>query len=91
MWHVAWTGAAAAGQVLEVPAALARRQGLLDGAMVSVRALPDTPVAASVSAEPDSTDDWEQLELNADFVEEQLLNQARPARLPHNMRGQARP
>ena len=77
VWHVAWAGAAAAGQALEVPAALARRQGLAEGMLVSVRALPDTPAAQSVCVEPDSTDDWEQLELNAGYVEEQLLNQAR--------------
>ena len=81
MWHVAWAGAAATGQALEVPAALARRQGLAEGSMVSVRALPDTPAAQGVCVEPDSTDDWEQLELNAGYVEEQLLNQAR-----HSMR-----
>lgn len=77
MWHVAWAGAAATGQALEVPAALARRQGLAEGSMVSVRALPDTPAAQGVCVEPDSIDDWEQLELNAGYVEEQLLNQAR--------------
>lgn len=77
VWHVAWAGAAASGQALEVPAALARRQGLAEGARVSVRALPDTPAAQAVCVEPDSTDDWEQLELNAGYIEEQLLNQAR--------------
>ncbi|KAK9837165.1 hypothetical protein WJX81_007626 [Elliptochloris bilobata] len=75
VWHVAWAGAAAVGQALEVPAALARRQSLTEGMLVSVRALPDTPAAQSVCVEPDSTDDWEQLELNAGYVEEQLLNQ----------------
>ena len=79
VWHVAWAGAAASGQALEVPAALARRQGLAEGARVSVRALPDTPAAQAVCVEPDSTDDWEQLELNAGYIEEQLLNQARAA------------
>ena len=79
MWHVAWGGAVASGQALEVPAALARRQGLTEGARVSVRALPDTPAAQAVCVEPDSIDDWEQLELNAGYIEEQLLNQARAA------------
>lgn len=77
VWHVAWAGAAATGQALEVPAALARRNGLAEGALVSVRAVPDTPAAQAVCVEPDSTDDWEQLELNAGYIEEQLLNQAR--------------
>lgn len=73
--HVAWAGAAASSHALEIPAALARCVGLSDGALVALRALPEVPLATSVSVEPADADDWEQVELNAEYMEEQLLNQ----------------
>ncbi|BDA47966.1 probable peroxisome biogenesis factor 1 [Coccomyxa sp. Obi] len=73
--HVAWAGAAASSHALEMPAALARCLGLSDGALVALRALPEVPLASSVSVEPADADDWEQVELNAEYMEEQLLNQ----------------
>jgi peroxin-1 len=75
-WHVAWGGGAASSGCLEVPAALARCQGLAEGALVALRALPECPAAVSASVEPANSDDWEQVELNAGYMEEQLLNQA---------------
>lgn len=42
---------------------------------MAVRALPDVPAALSVTVEPSSPDDWELVEMNADHMEEQLLNQ----------------
>lgn len=75
-WYVAWSGAASTSKALEVPAALAACQGLSEGLLVRVHALPGTPVASRVSVEPASVNDWEQVELNAEFMEEQLLNQA---------------
>jgi SpoVK/Ycf46/Vps4 family AAA+-type ATPase len=59
-----------------MPAALAHSLGLPAGAPVTVVPLPDDlPPAASVTLEPASADDWEVVELNSDFIEEQLLNQ----------------
>ena len=73
--HIAWAGAAARSHALEVPAALAGCLGLSDGMLVSLQALPDVAFASSVSVEPANEDDWEQVELNADYMEEQILNQ----------------
>ena len=72
---MAWSGAASTSKALEVPAALASCQGLSEGMTVRVHALPGTPLASQVSVEPASPDDWEQAELNAEFMEEQLVNQ----------------
>ena len=72
---MAWSGAASTSKALEVPAALAACQGLSEGVLVRVNALPRTPIASRVSVEPASVNDWEQVELNAEFMEEQLLNQ----------------
>lgn len=72
---MAWSGAASTSKALEVPAALAACQGLSEGMTVRVHALPGTPLASQVSVEPASADDWEQAELNAEFMEEQLVNQ----------------
>lgn len=86
--HVAWAGAAASSHALEIPAALAHCLGLSDGALVGLRALPEVPLATSVSVEPANADDWEQVELNAEYMEEQLLNQVlrefHNAPLPHD-------
>ena len=75
LWHVAWAGGAASSGCIEVPSALARCQGLAEGALVSLRALPECPAAAGVTVEPANSDDWEQVELNAEYMEGQLLNQ----------------
>ena len=74
---MAWSGAVSTSKALEVPAAMAACQGLSEGRLVRMHALPNTPIASRVSVEPANVDDWEQVELNADFMEEQLLNQAR--------------
>ena len=72
---MAWSGASSTSNALEVPAALAACQGLSEGMLVRVHALQGTPIASRVSVEPANVDDWEQVELNAEFMEEQLLNQ----------------
>lgn len=38
-----------------------------------MRARAEVPVAETVAIEPASEDDWEMLELNAEFLEEHLL------------------
>ena len=70
LWHVAWAGGAASSGCIEVPTALAAAQGITDGMLVTLRALPECPLASSVSVEPASADDWEQVELNAEYMEE---------------------
>lgn len=44
-------------------------------AVVDLEAVPDVAVAASVTVEPASSDDWEVIERQADHMEEQILNQ----------------
>lgn len=58
-----------------MPAGLALALGLIEGSRVALRAVPDVPPALSVIVEPNSPDDWELVEMNADYMEEQLLNQ----------------
>ena len=72
---MAWSGAASTSKALEVPAALAACPGLSEGLTVRVHAQPGTPLASQVRVEPATADDWEQAELNAEFMEEQLVNQ----------------
>eukprot|EP00898_Chlorokybus_atmophyticus_P005332 jgi/Chlat1/57/ChrspC240389S00935 len=74
-WDVAWAGASSSGQHLEVPAALASCIGLEDSCPVRVKLRADVPAATSVGVEPASSDDWEILEVNAAYLEEQLLIQ----------------
>eukprot|EP00884_Botryococcus_braunii_P019130 jgi/Botrbrau1/5900/Bobra.0366s0078.1 len=91
--HVACAGGASRGDYLEVPAGLALALGLMEGSRVAVRALPNVPAALSVTVEPSSPDDWELVEMNADHMEEQLLNQVGVASvgepIPFWVRGQA--
>ncbi|KAL4452226.1 hypothetical protein ABPG75_007888 [Micractinium tetrahymenae] len=74
--YVAWDGASS-GQpgIVGLPAALARALGLADGTTVAVKQLAQAPPALSVTVEPASEDDWEVVEMNAGFLEEQLLTQ----------------
>lgn len=46
--------------------------------MVDLEAVPDLPVASSVTVEPADSDDWELVELHAHHMEEQILNQVWP-------------
>ncbi|GAQ77615.1 Peroxisome biogenesis factor 1 [Klebsormidium nitens] len=74
-WHVAWAGAASSGNELEVPSSLARCLGLTAGLKVGVRARRDVADGEMIMVEPADEDDWEILELNKDYIEEQLLSQ----------------
>lgn len=47
--------------------------GLENNTRVIVRARAEVAVADTVAIEPASEDDWEMLELNAEFLEEHLL------------------
>ena len=76
-WHVAWAGSSSRGQHLDVPTALASSLGIAQGITVAVKALPDVPQAIGVCVEPLNSDDWEVVEQNADYMEEQILNQVR--------------
>lgn len=43
--------------------------------MVDLEAVPTLPLATSIIVEPADADDWELVELHADHMEEQILNQ----------------
>lgn len=49
--------------------------GLSDRAVVRVTALSNLPKATMVTIEPDTEDDWEVLELNAEHAEQAILKQ----------------
>lgn len=48
---------------------------LPDGTVVQVRVLPNVPKATLVTVEPETEDDWEVLELNAELAEAAILSQ----------------
>jgi len=48
---------------------------LPDGTVVKVRVLPNVPKATLVTVEPETEDDWEVLELNAELAEAAILSQ----------------
>ena len=74
---VAWDGSAEAPHgCIGIPSALASCFQLKQGGTVEVRPKTDTPRGLAVTLEPATEDDWEIIELNAGFLEEQLLNQA---------------
>lgn len=43
--------------------------------VVDLEAVPTLPLATSIIVEPADADDWELVELHADHMEEQILNQ----------------
>lgn len=48
---------------------------LPDGTSVQVRVLTNVPKATLVTVEPETEDDWEVLELNAELAEAAILSQ----------------
>ncbi|KAK3258061.1 hypothetical protein CYMTET_32875 [Cymbomonas tetramitiformis] len=72
---IAWAGAASSGPHMEVPAAFAECINLLEGQRVNVRIQNKIPAATMVEVEPAGHDDWEMIELNAEYMESQMLNQ----------------
>lgn len=78
--YVAWGGACGAPGSIGIPAGVLSGLGLVEGRPVMVRPLWEVPHAASVTVEPASEDDWEVVELNAEYLEGQLLTQVGGAR-----------
>ena len=60
---------------MDVPVVLADCLGLEEGMLVSLRACPRVPDAASVTVEPLEPDDWEVASRHAYQIEECLLTQ----------------
>ncbi|KAL2623219.1 hypothetical protein R1flu_003424 [Riccia fluitans] len=72
---VAWNGAASTSPHIEVSESLAECLGLLNGTRVRVRARSDVAEAETVVVEPATEDDWEILELNAEYLEDHILSE----------------
>ncbi|KAL3690911.1 hypothetical protein R1sor_004562 [Riccia sorocarpa] len=72
---VAWNGAASTSPHIEVAESLAECLGLLSGTRVRVRARSDVAEAETVVVEPATEDDWEILELNAEYLEDHILSE----------------
>lgn len=91
--YVGWTGLASSSslaqwqnnskgdvlETLEIDPQFATSLGFPEGCTLEIGLLYDLPIAKTVSAEPISPDDWEILELHADYVEDNLLSQVRVA------------
>lgn len=77
VWYVAWSGSASSSfSAIEIAQQFAECLHLPDHTTVRVRAIPNLPKAKSVTIEPDTEDDWEVLELNAEHAEAAILKQA---------------
>eukprot|EP00894_Picocystis_sp_ML_P002086 jgi/Pico_ML_1/52603/g3284.t1 len=73
--YVSWSGAAATGECVELSHEMMTALGLEEGEKVQLRACRGVPKAKSLELEPAHADDWEVLESNQEYLEEQLLNQ----------------
>lgn len=82
---VGWGGTASAREELEVPAALAEAIGLRPPQLIRVRVV-ELPVAVSLTMEPETNEDWELAQREAQQLEDQILTQvlvaSRGQRLP---------
>lgn len=65
----------------KVSEALAECLGLVNGARFRVRARSDVAEAETIVVEPATEDDWEILELNAEYLEDHILSEVR-VRIP---------
>ncbi|KAI3671694.1 hypothetical protein L1987_87434 [Smallanthus sonchifolius] len=77
VWYVAWSGSASStASAIEIAQQYAECINLPDHTTVRIRAIPNVPKAKCVTIEPDTEDDWEVLELNAENAEAGILKQA---------------
>ena len=64
-------------ETLEFDTSFAQNLGLVEAQSVNVEAFEILTVAENITVQPNSVDDWEVLELNAGYLEQQFLNQYR--------------
>ncbi|KAJ0805322.1 putative AAA+ ATPase domain, ATPase, AAA-type, core, aspartate decarboxylase-like domain superfamily [Helianthus annuus] len=77
VWYVAWSGSASStSSEIQISQQFAECINLPDHTTVRIRAIPNIPKAKCVTIEPDTEDDWEVLELNAEHAEAAILKQA---------------
>lgn len=93
--YVGWTGMAASSslahfnrssaagdasrETFEIDPQFAEALGFKQGDTVEVGLIHDMSIAKTVEAEPVSIDDWEIVEIHAEYIESTLLNQVRVA------------
>ncbi|KAJ9054378.1 Peroxisome biosynthesis protein pex1 [Entomophthora muscae] len=79
--YVGWSGLVApstyGGEVIVIDRAYALASGLSETDRVAIKYTAQAPKAKSVELAPSTVEDWEVLQLNAGFLEEQFLNQCR--------------
>ncbi|KAI0227880.1 Peroxisome biosynthesis protein pex1 [Massospora cicadina] len=79
--YVGWSGlvapSAAGGEVIVIDRAYGLAVGLAETDLVTIKYAGHVPRAKSVELTPSKVEDWEVLQLNAGFLEEQFLNQCR--------------
>lgn len=86
--YVGWTGLASSPssarwksddglESIEIDPQLCSSLGFSEGEVLELGLVHNLPIASSVSTEPVSSDDWEILELHAQYVEDNLLSQVR--------------
>ncbi|MCD9558506.1 hypothetical protein HAX54_015903 [Datura stramonium] len=78
LWRVAWSGSASSNPfpyTIQIAQQYAECIGLSDRTVVQVKVLSNLPKATMVTIEPDTEDDWEVLELNAEHAEQAILKQ----------------
>ncbi|KAK2038376.1 ATPase [Colletotrichum somersetense] len=63
--------------LVELDATLAKTLGITDGQKITVSIHIDPPVAHTINIEPLTPEDWEMIELHAEFLETNLLSQVR--------------
>ncbi|KAI9345328.1 P-loop containing nucleoside triphosphate hydrolase protein [Obelidium mucronatum] len=71
------TAAAQPVNTIELEVSLANELGIREGDRASVSLLTNVPKATTVNVAPATADDWEILELNAEYLETEFLKQCR--------------
>ncbi|GAB6019304.1 Peroxisome biosynthesis protein pex1 [Chamberlinius hualienensis] len=75
---LSWSGdSSSANDIIELNGFYALKLGLGEGEEVFVGKRRDVPAIETVHVEPVSVDDWEILELHAEYIQNNLLNQVR--------------
>ncbi|CAN1761594.1 Peroxisome biogenesis protein 1 [Linum perenne] len=72
-WSVSWSGATSSSSAIEFAECIL----LLDHSKVRVRVVSNVEHAERVTVEPDTEDDWEVMELKAEFAEASMLSQVK--------------
>lgn len=75
IWRVSWSGSASSSSTIEIGQQYGKCIGLPDSVFVQVKVMQNVAKAQFVAVEPQTEDDWETLELNAELAKEEILKQ----------------